>query len=142
MRLLGLLVVGPGKCRDTNVVREFLYKNFVPFTWFDPETEEGARVFQSLGSPKKTPVIGCGDGSVLINPSLIELARGRGDPEVLLPAQDVDFAIGGGRPRGHCGGRVRLFRGAFDFDARSFGGQEVRRAGRLGSENPSVSRPG
>ena len=29
---LGLRVVGPGFCRDTNTVREFLYKNFVPFT--------------------------------------------------------------------------------------------------------------
>lgn len=31
-RVLGLRVVGPGKCRDTMQVREFLYKNFVPFT--------------------------------------------------------------------------------------------------------------
>ena len=43
--VLGLRVVGPGRCRDTNTVREFLYKNFVPFTWFDPETEEGQQVF-------------------------------------------------------------------------------------------------
>jgi thioredoxin reductase (NADPH) len=99
MRLLGLQVVGPGRCRDTNVVREFLYKNFVPFTWFDPETEEGARVFQALGSPKKTPVIRCGDGSVLINPSLIELARGAGIWKY-CPAQDVDFAIVGAGPAG------------------------------------------
>ncbi len=99
MRLLGLQVVGPGKCRDTNTVREFLYKNFVPFTWFDPETEEGARVFQALGSPKKTPVIACGDGSVLINPSLIELARGAGIWKY-CPAQDVDFAIVGAGPAG------------------------------------------
>src|SRR4029077_18665394 len=45
----GLRVVGPGRCRDTNTVREFLYKNFVPFTWFDPETEAGQRVFEALG---------------------------------------------------------------------------------------------
>src|SRR5882724_10638174 len=31
--VLGLKVVGPGKCRDTMRVREFLSKNFVPFTW-------------------------------------------------------------------------------------------------------------
>lgn len=30
--VLGLKVVGPGKCRDTMLVREFLFKNFVPFT--------------------------------------------------------------------------------------------------------------
>ena len=43
MGALGLRVVGPGRCRDTNTVREFLYKNFVPFTWFDTETEAGRR---------------------------------------------------------------------------------------------------
>src|SRR6185295_9627614 len=90
----GLRVVGPGRCRDTNTVREFLYKNFVPFTWFDPETEVGKRVFQELGAPKKTPVIGCGDGQVLVNPTLIELARGAGIWKY-CPAQEVDFAIVG-----------------------------------------------
>src|SRR6516225_1233088 len=29
---LGLRVVGPGRCHATSTVREFLYKNFVPFT--------------------------------------------------------------------------------------------------------------
>src|SRR5438552_8059423 len=40
---LGLRVVGPGRCRATSTVREFLYKNFVPFTWFDTETVAGRR---------------------------------------------------------------------------------------------------
>jgi thioredoxin reductase (NADPH) len=97
--LFGLRVVGPGKCRDTNTVREFLYKNFVPFTWFDPETEEGQKVFKELGSPTKTPVIGCNDGQVLVNPSLIELARGAGIWK-FCPAQQVDFAIVGAGPAG------------------------------------------
>src|SRR5580658_3567417 len=74
----GLRVVGPGRCRDTNTVREFLYKNFVPFSWFDPETEEGQKVFQALGSPRKTPIIECGDGRILVNPTLQELARSAG----------------------------------------------------------------
>jgi thioredoxin reductase (NADPH) len=97
--VLGLRVVGPGRCRDTNTVREFLYKNFVPFTWFDPDTEEGQRVFQALGSPKKTPVIECGDGQLLINPSLTELARGAGIWKH-CPGQEVDFAIVGAGPAG------------------------------------------
>src|SRR5260221_1299829 len=83
----GLRVVGPGRCRDTNTVREFLYKNFVPFNWFDPETEEGQRVFKALGSPRKTPVIECGDGRILVNPSLMELARGAGVWKY-VPGQD------------------------------------------------------
>lgn len=39
--VLGLKVVGPGKCRDTMRVREFLAKNFVPFTWYDSTSEKG-----------------------------------------------------------------------------------------------------
>jgi thioredoxin reductase (NADPH) len=95
----GLRVVGPGRCRDTNTVREFLYKNFVPFTWFDSETEEGQGVFKALGSPRKTPVIECGGGLILVNPSLRELARGAGIWKH-CPAQEVDFAIVGAGPAG------------------------------------------
>src|ERR1700747_1405528 len=41
---LGLRVVGPGRCRTTSTVREFLYKNFVTFTWLDTRTEAGHRM--------------------------------------------------------------------------------------------------
>ena len=96
---LGLRVVGPGHCRDTNTVREFLYKNFVPFTWFDPATDEGRKVFQAMGAPRKTPAIECGDGRVLLNPSLRELASSAGVWRG-CPAQQVDLAIVGAGPAG------------------------------------------
>src|SRR3984893_7524236 len=67
---LGLRVFGPGRCHATSTVREFLYKNFVPFTWFDTETEAGRRALAALGSPRKSPVIECGNGNILMNPSL------------------------------------------------------------------------
>jgi thioredoxin reductase (NADPH) len=97
--VVGLRVVGPGRCRDTNTVREFLYKNFVPFTWFDPESEAGRIVFEALGSPRKTPIIECGDGQVLLNPSLQQLARSAGIWRH-CPRQEVDFAIIGAGPAG------------------------------------------
>ncbi len=96
---LGLRVVGPGRCRDTSTVREFLYKNFVPFTWFDTETEAGRQVFAALGSPRKSPVIDCGAGKVLVNPSLQELAQAAGIWH-LCPSREVDFAIVGAGPAG------------------------------------------
>ena len=96
---VGLRVVGPGRCRDTNTVREFLYKNFVPFTWFDPETDEGQAVFQRLGSPTKTPVVECNNGQVLLNPSLQTLAQAAGIWKP-CPTQNVDFAIIGAGPAG------------------------------------------
>jgi thioredoxin reductase (NADPH) len=99
MGKLGLRVAGPGKCRDTNTVREFLYKNFVPFTWFDTDTEEGQEVLVALGSPKKTPVIECGDGRILVNPTLRELASQAGIWRH-CPTQEVDFAIVGAGPAG------------------------------------------
>jgi len=96
---LGLRVVGPGRCRDTNRVREFLYKNFVPFIWSDTETEAGRRVLAALGSPPKTPVIECGNGHVLVNPSLQELANEAGIWKH-CPSQEVDLAIVGAGPAG------------------------------------------
>src|SRR5947209_4950053 len=58
---LGLRVFGPAHCRGTSTVREFLYKNFVPFTWLDTETEAGRRALAELRSPRKAPVIEFGN---------------------------------------------------------------------------------
>jgi thioredoxin reductase (NADPH) len=96
---LGLRVVGPGRCRATSTVREFLYKNFVPFIWFDTETEAGRRMLAALGSPPKAPVIECGNGHILVNPSLQQLAREAGIWRH-CPTQEVDFAIVGAGPAG------------------------------------------
>jgi thioredoxin reductase (NADPH) len=96
---LGLRVLGPGRCRATSTVREFLYKNFVPFTWFDTETEAGRRGLAALGAPPKAPVIECGNGRILVNPSLQQLAREAGVWRH-CPTQEVDFAIVGAGPAG------------------------------------------
>jgi thioredoxin reductase (NADPH) len=96
---LGLRVAGPGRCRDTNRVREFLYKNFVPFTWIDTETDAGRDLLAALGSPRKTPVIECGSGRILVNPSLQELASEAGVWKH-CPSQEVDLAIIGAGPAG------------------------------------------
>ena len=59
----------------------------------------GQAAFKSVGSPKKTPAIECGDGKVLLNPSMRELAKcagiWRGCTE-----QSVDLAIVGAGPAG------------------------------------------
>jgi thioredoxin reductase (NADPH) len=94
-----LQVVGPGRCRDTNTVREFLHKNFVPFNWSDPDTPKGQKALQEMGSPKKMPAIDCGNGQILENPSLQELAQAAGIWRH-CPGQDVDFAIVGAGPAG------------------------------------------
>jgi thioredoxin reductase (NADPH) len=96
---LGLRVIGPGYCMETNVVREFLYKNFVPFVWYDTQTESGREKLKALNVGTKTPVIRCNDGSILINPLLRELAKCVG---VLAdcPDEEFDLAIIGAGPGG------------------------------------------
>jgi len=97
--VLGLRVVGPGKCRDTTVVREFLFKNFVPFTWYDSTSEQGSLLMKRWGSPRKTPVVECGGGNLLINPSLRALAEGAGVWRH-CPGDSVDLAVIGAGPAG------------------------------------------
>src|SRR5947207_11826142 len=97
--VLGLKVVGPGKCRDTMLVREFLFKNFVPFTWYDTESPQGQTLMQRWGSPKKSPVIEFGSGERIINPTLRELAQSAGVWRH-CPTASVDLAIVGARPAG------------------------------------------
>jgi thioredoxin reductase (NADPH) len=95
----GLKVVGPGKCRDTMLVREFLFKNFVPFNWYDTTSEEGRTLMEKWGSPKKSPVIQTGDGHLLINPNLQELAH-RAGVWRHCPTEAVDLAVIGAGPAG------------------------------------------
>lgn len=80
--VVGIKVIGPGRCPQTNAIREFLYKNFVPFTWYDPERLEAKQVLEAaqkqavtaaMGS-HRMPVVDCG-GQLLIGPTLHELAK-------------------------------------------------------------------
>ncbi len=96
---VGLKVVGPGKCRDTMLVREFLFKNFVPFIWHDSVSEEGQRLMTSWGMPTHSPVIEFGNGRRLINPSLREVALTAGVWRD-CPSDSVDLVIVGAGPAG------------------------------------------
>ena len=71
----------------------------MPFRWFDTETEAGRQLLAGLGSPRKTPVIDCGNGRILVNPPLQELAAEAGIWKH-CPSQEVDFAIVGAGPAG------------------------------------------
>src|SRR4029077_17236576 len=66
---------------------------------FDTETEAGQHTCAALGSPRRTPVIECGNGRILVNPSLQELACEAGIWRH-CPTQEVDFAIVGAGPAG------------------------------------------
>jgi thioredoxin reductase (NADPH) len=97
--VLGLKIVGPGKCRDTMLVREFLFKNFVPFTWYDSTSDQGKKLLNGWGSPKELPVIECSNGQLLVNPKLRELALKIGVWRH-CPSGETDLAIVGAGPAG------------------------------------------
>jgi thioredoxin reductase (NADPH) len=97
--VVGLKVVGQGKCRDTMLVREFLSKNFVPFTWYDSTSGQGKKILHGWGLPKKLPVIECSNGQLLMNPELRELAQSIGVWRH-CPTQETDLAIVGAGPAG------------------------------------------
>jgi thioredoxin reductase (NADPH) len=97
--VVGLRVVGPGRCRETMQVREFLHKNFVPFTWFDSSDPTGQTLLAKWGSPTKFPVVQCDAGLLLTNPSLRELAEEAGVWRH-CPGEEVDLAIVGAGPAG------------------------------------------
>ncbi len=96
---LGATVLGAGHCKDTNLVREFLHKNFVPFTWIDAETDSGRDALAAHGPRCPTPVVDCGGGKVLRNPTLRELAECAGVWRA-CPTEVVDIAIIGAGPAG------------------------------------------
>ena len=72
---LGIRVVGEADSRETLGIREFLYKNSVPHTFFDVAADAGAQLLRTLGAePHETPVITCG-AHVERQPSLGRLAE-------------------------------------------------------------------
>lgn len=97
--VVGIKIVGPGKCRDTMLVREFLFKNFVPFTWYDSSSDQGQKLLNNWGFPKKMPVIECSNGRLLINPGLRELAQNIGVWRH-CPREETDLAVIGAGPAG------------------------------------------
>lgn len=97
--VIGLKIVGPGKCPNTMRVREFLAKNFVPFTWYDSASNQGQKLLRAWGSPKKMPVIESSDGQLFTDPTLRELSQKIG-VWCHCPTGNVDLAIIGAGPAG------------------------------------------
>lgn len=98
--VLGMKVIGPRFQPESNLVREFLYKNFVPFTYYDSDADDGRAELAELGkTDDDTPVIVCGPDNVLSNPDLPDLAKCAG---LRRPCPDglFDLAVVGAGPAG------------------------------------------
>lgn len=94
---IGLKIIGVKDCSRTNLVREFLYRNFIPFAFYDAADLDVLAKFNRQFN--LFPVVECPDGTFLENPSLRELAKGIGAWKE-CQNQQVDFAIIGAGPSG------------------------------------------
>lgn len=99
--VLGLRVAGGAQCPETTVLREFLFRNFVPYTWYDSETPEGLELVRALGglTPDDTPLVETAPGRVLARPSLRALAEAAGLAR-RAPDRVFDLAVVGAGPAG------------------------------------------
>ena len=84
-----------------HVIRDFLTRNQVPYTWLDPADEDGRRLAESLdgGADAGVPVVLLPDGTVLRDPANRELAAAVGlSTRAALPFYDL--VIVGAGPAG------------------------------------------
>lgn len=73
----GVRVVGHQWSPHSSEIRDFLGRNFVPHQWLNIETDEEAKqLFQTVGGEcTSLPLVIFGDGTVLKNPLVPEVAR-------------------------------------------------------------------
>ncbi|HVG38173.1 MAG TPA: FAD-dependent oxidoreductase [Pyrinomonadaceae bacterium] len=98
----GLRVIGSRFSPDTFRIRDFLSKNHVLYTYFDPETETQVGELLKSFRVRETemPVVGYGQDWLLRNPSNEELAARIGIKRQLARDALFDLAIVGGGPAG------------------------------------------
>ncbi len=84
-----------------HVIRDFLTRNQLPYTWLDPGDAEGGRLAESLDAPADPtePIVLFGDGRVLRGPTIRDLADAVGlSTRAALPFYDL--VIVGAGPAG------------------------------------------
>lgn len=95
----GMRVIGLVHSEETLRTREFLYKNNIPYTFFDSESDEGRELLRKLGRVgAEQPVMACAE-HVLSNPGLKRLADCLGLRRK-LSRKEYDLTILGAGPAG------------------------------------------
>ena len=99
--LTGARVVGSRYSKDTHRIREFLSRHRVPFTWIDLENDPSVHALLAHFNvtPAETPIVVCGAGAMVRNPSNAQLADHTG---IRKPLEHVihDLVIVGAGPAG------------------------------------------
>lgn len=135
LRRVGLLQSsgsGPviiGRPDDARVLElaGFLSRNGHPHTTLGPDTDSCARTLLERFhvDPADLPIVLCEDGTLLRNPTTVELARCIGMVRAIDPTKVYDAAIIGAGPAGLAAAVYAASEGlsVIVFDARAFGGQ-------------------
>ncbi len=96
---LGIRVLGAANSRETLRIREFFYKNKVPFTFRDIDEDEGRRwLAEFQASAEDLPVIAC-NKAVVRQPTLPKIAECLGISRVIRD-ELFDLVIVGAGPAG------------------------------------------
>jgi thioredoxin reductase (NADPH) len=123
----GPVLIGPASSPDVVRLQGFLTRNGYPHQLLDPaEDREAAALVEQYGAKEtELPLVACPDGTVLKNPSEVELARCIGMLHDEQPDRIYDVAIVGAGPAGLSTAVYAASEGlpVIVFDARAFGGQ-------------------
>jgi thioredoxin reductase (NADPH) len=123
----GPVLIGPAVHPDLVRLQGFLARNASPHRVVDPVTDPAAAgLLEHYGAhDADLPIVVCPDGSVLKNPTEVDLARALGLVRVDHPDRTYDVAIVGAGPAGLATAVYAASEGlsVIVFDSRSFGGQ-------------------
>jgi thioredoxin reductase (NADPH) len=123
----GPCLIGPADHPELVRLQGFLARNAYPHQVFDPQKDPDAQaLLQNYPcKPEDLPLVVCPNGSILKNPSEVELARALGMVRSDLRNRRYDVAVVGAGPAGLATAVYAASEGLSVgvFDARAFGGQ-------------------
>lgn len=101
----GIKIVGYQWSPKSHAIKDFLSGNLIPYQWLDVETSEKGQELLSINSieSKDVPAVFFTDGSHLVNPELVDIAKNVG-LNAIAQQKMYDVAIIGAGPAGLAAG--------------------------------------
>ena len=121
-----LCVVADPRVPRSHELRNLLARNGVPHVFFATDSPEGSRVLREAGRERSLePVVVLVDGTVLVNPTNVELARGYGAMTEWVGPAEFDVVVVGAGPAGLAAGLYAAAEGfrALVVEREAIGGQ-------------------
>jgi thioredoxin reductase (NADPH) len=123
----GPVIVGPAGAPDVRRLDDFLSRNGHPLHRLDPavDAEADLLIARFAVAPAELPIVLCPDGTLLRNPTEMQLARCLGMVRPLDPQRQYDVAVVGAGPAGLATAVYAASEGlsVLALDCHAFGGQ-------------------